>query len=94
MFSAKSHYVCQTDIRDKKIQTVTCKTIEIDTDDGKKSSAKHAGHDHIHESDSSSEEDDDDDDGKDDDEISSKLVSIKQELKLLPAGNFNVDPSE
>lgn len=75
-----------------------CKTIEIDTDDGKKSSSKHAGHDHNHHSDSSSEEDDDDDDdadadGKDDEEISSKLVSIKQELKLLPAGNFNVDPS-
>ena len=98
VFSAKSRYVCQTEIRDKKIQTVSCKTIEVETDDGKKSSNKHASHDHSHNDDSSSEEDDDDDDGKgdgkDDEEISSKLISIKQELKLLPAGNFNIDPSE
>lgn len=77
---------------------MSCKTVEVETDDGKKSSNKHASNDHNHNDDSSSEEDDDDDDGKgdgkDDEEISSKLISIKQELKLLPAGNFNVDPSE
>lgn len=48
----------------------------------------------MHGPDSSSEEEDDDDDSKDDEEISSKLISIKQELKLLPAGNFNVDAGE
>lgn len=95
VFAAKSRYVCQTEVRDKKIQTVTCKTIEIDTDDRKKPSHKPADHDHIHGGDSSSEEDDDEVefDGKDDEEISSKLISIKQELKLQAPGNFFVDPS-
>ena len=58
----------------------------------------HADHDHIHGSDSSSEEDDDDDDVEfndkdDDEEISSKLVSIKQELKLQTTSAVNVDAS-
>ncbi|UJR31139.1 hypothetical protein I4U23_018646 [Adineta vaga] len=96
VFSAKTRYVCRTDIRDKKIQSVQCKTIEIDSDSARKSSKKHAehDHDHIHGSDSSSEEEDDevDFDTKDEDEeISSKLVSIKQELKLQTTGGINVD---
>ncbi len=97
VFSAKTRYICQTEIRDKKIQTVKCKTIEIDTDDGKKSSNKNSNHDHIHSSDDSSSEEDDEDvdfNEKDDEEISSKLISIKQELKLQTSGTVNVDASE
>ncbi|CAF4381438.1 unnamed protein product, partial [Adineta steineri] len=85
VFSAKSRYVCQTEIRDKKIQSVKCKTIEIDSDSDKKSADKHThdNHDHIDGSDSSSSEEDDHDfsDKADEEEISSKLISIKQELK-------------
>ncbi len=94
VFSAKSRYVCQTEIRDKKIQSVKCKTIEMDTDNDKKPAHKHDDHDDIHDSDSSSEEDDDVDfNNKDDEEISSKLVSIKQELLLQTSGAINVDAS-
>ncbi len=93
VFTAKTHYVCQTEIRDKKIQSVKCKTIEIDADDAKKPSNKDA-HDHVHGEDSSSEEDDNVDfHEKEDEEISSKLVSIKQELKLQPTGAINIDAS-
>ncbi|CAF1431772.1 unnamed protein product, partial [Adineta ricciae] len=93
-FSIKARYVCRTDIRDKKIQSVKCKTIEVDPDSARKSSKKGDDHDHAHGSDSSSEEEDDeiDFDVKDEDEeISSKLVSIKQELKLQTTGGINVD---
>ncbi len=96
IFSAKSRYICQTEIRDKKIQTVKCKTIEIETDDGKKPSNKNSDHDHIHSSDDSSSEEDDDDvdfNEKDDEEISPKLISIKQELQLQTTGAINVDAS-
>jgi hypothetical protein len=97
-FSANTRYVCQTEIRDKKIQSVKCKTIEIETDQGRKPAGKHVhdDHDHIHGSDSSSEEEDDDvdfNDKDDDEEISSKLVSIKQELKLQTTAAINVDAS-
>ncbi|CAF0741101.1 unnamed protein product [Adineta steineri] len=95
VFSAKSRYVCQTEIRDKKIQSVKCKTIEIDSDSDKKSTDKHThdNHDHIDGSDSSSSEEDDHDfsDKADEEEISSKLISIKQELKLQATSVVNVD---
>lgn len=77
---------------------MTCKTIEIESD--KKKSPHKGGDDtdHIHQTDGSSEEDDDNDDtstgDNDDDEISSRLVSIKQELKLVSGGNSNVDASK
>ena len=93
-FSIKTRYVCRTDIRDKKIQSVKCKTVEVDPDSARKSSKKDDDHDHVHGDDSSSEEEDDeiDFDAKDEDEeISSKLVSIKQELKLQTTGGINVD---
>ncbi len=94
-FAAKSRYVCQTEIRDKKIQSVKCKTIEIEADDDKKPAQQKAGDkEHVHGDDSSSEEDDDVDfNDKDDEEISSKLISIKQELKLQTTGAVNVDGS-
>lgn len=81
------------------MQSVKCKTIEIDTDDdrkpGKKPGQKKADDsDHVHGEDSSSEEDDTVDfNDKNDDEISSKLVFIKQELKLQGGGAANVDGS-
>ena len=78
------------------MQSVKCKTIEIETDDGKKPANKNLNHDHLHSSDDSSSEEDDADvkfNDKDDEEISSKLVSIKQELKLQASGAVNVDAS-
>lgn len=77
IFTAQTRYVCQTEVRDRKIQSVKCKTIEV-------------------------EEDEDDDVGDDsevdfddeDEDISSKHISIKQELKLLQfSGSISVDES-
>jgi hypothetical protein len=61
---------------------VTCKTHEVDGSKDRKSGAKGKQSD---DNDSSSEEEDDDA------EISSKLVSIRQELKLQSGGVANVD---
>jgi predicted RNA-binding protein Jag len=98
VFSTKTRYVCRTDIRDKRIQSVQCKTIDVEHDAGRKPATKHADdeHDHIHGSDDSSEEEDADvefneQDDDDEEEISSKLVSIKQELKLQSTAAVNVD---
>ena len=93
VFSAKTHYICQTDISDKKVKTVKCKTIEVDSDDGKKSSKGGDDHDHLHDDDSSSEEDNEVNLDDKDEEISSKLVSIKQKLELKTTGAMNVDAS-
>lgn len=79
-FTAKSRYVCQTEIRDKTVQSVNCKTVEVDED---KNADKNNSND-----DNSSEENDDNDDNE---EISTKLVSIKQELKLQSGAVANVD---
>ena len=84
VFASKARYVCQTDIQDKKIQSVTCKTHEVDTSKDRKPGAK--GKPTDDDDDSSSEEE------NDDAEISSKLVSIRQELKLQSGGAANVDP--
>ena len=101
VFSAKSRYVCQTEVRDKKIQSVKCKTIEVETDDDRKPDQKGgnnqrrtSGNDHTHNDDSDSDEDTSGDfNDRDDDEISSKLVFIKQELKLQSSGSGNVEGS-
>ena len=45
---------------------------------------------HEYDGDSSSEEEDDDDDDEDE-EISSKVVSIRQELELQTSGAMNVN---
>ncbi|CAF3221829.1 unnamed protein product [Rotaria sp. Silwood2] len=92
VFSAKTHYVCQTDISDKKVKSVKCKTIEVDADDSKKSTKKDDDHDHVHDDDSS-EEDTEVDFDEQDEEISSKLISISQQLDLKTTGAINVDAS-
>ncbi|CAF4315239.1 unnamed protein product, partial [Rotaria magnacalcarata] len=87
VFTAKTRYICQTEIRDKKIQSVKCKTIEMDADDTRKSTQKNQDDD-----DDSAEEDFNANfDDNDDDEISSKLISIKQELKLQSSESVSVD---
>jgi hypothetical protein len=98
VFTAKTRYVCQTKISDKQLQSVKCKTIEIETDDDKKSSKKPTSKDvdvnnHGRTDDSSEESDEIDFNDKDDEEISSKLISIKQELKLQTGRSANVDGS-
>ncbi|CAF4045453.1 unnamed protein product [Rotaria sp. Silwood2] len=92
VFSAKTHYVCQTDISDKKVKSVKCKTIEVDADDSKKSTKKDDDHDHVHDDDSSEEDTEVDFDDQDE-EISSKLISISQQLDLKTTGAINVDAS-
>lgn len=62
---------------------MTCKTHEVDSSKDRKPGSK--GGKKSDDSDSSSEEEDDDA------EISSKLVSIRQELKLQSGGAANVD---
>jgi hypothetical protein len=79
VFSAKARYACQTDIRAKTIQSVVCKTIEIESDSHSKSAGK---------KDSS-----DDSESSEEEEISSKLVSIQQELKLQTSTAVQVDES-
>lgn len=77
-----------------------CKTIEIQTDEDRKpdrrsnSQRRMNAADHVHSEDSDSDEDVDIEfNDRDDDEISSKLIFIKQELKLQSAGGANVDSS-
>ncbi|CAF1034217.1 unnamed protein product [Rotaria magnacalcarata] len=84
-FAAKTSYVCQTEITNKKVKSVKCKTIEIEDGDSEKSSKT--------DKDSSSEEDNDIDFDDKDEEISSKLVSIKQTLELTTSSAVNVDAS-
>ncbi len=92
VFSTKTRYVCRTDITDKKIQAVKCKTIEIDAEETRKSSKKSTHDHHIHMDENSSEEDKEIDfTDKEDEEISGKHISIKQELTLQPGGVANVD---
>ncbi|CAF4950734.1 unnamed protein product, partial [Rotaria sp. Silwood1] len=93
VFSAKTQYVCQTDIRDKKVQSVKCKTIEVDADGSKSNKNSDHDHDHMHDDESSSEEDTEVDFDDKDEEISSKLVSIKQQLTLKTTAAINVDAS-
>ncbi|CAF1233028.1 unnamed protein product [Adineta steineri] len=100
VFSSKKRYVCQTEVREKKIQTVKCKTIEMETDEDEKSTKKsekdkNDDDNHVRNVDSSSEEDNDIDfnDKDDEEEISTKHESIKQELKLVSSGAVNVDGS-
>ena len=98
-FAAKTRYVCRTNVQDKKIQRVQCKTIEIDAEEGKKPSKKPAvqGDDDddeaIHSDDNSSEEQEQINfNNKDDDEeISTKLVSITQDLTLQSNAAAQVD---
>ncbi|CAF0806671.1 unnamed protein product [Adineta ricciae] len=97
-FAANTRYVCRTDVRDKKIQRVRCKTIEIDAEEGKKPGKKPAvqGDDDdaaIRSDDNSSEEQEEIDfNNKDDDEeISTKLVSITQDLTLQSNAAAQVD---
>ncbi|CAM4865323.1 unnamed protein product [Rotaria socialis] len=82
-FAAKTSYVCQTEITNKKVKSVKCKTIEIEDGDSEKSSKT--------DKDSSSEEDNDIDFDEKDEEISSKLISIKQTLELTTSSAANVD---
>ena len=94
VFSTKTRYVCRTDITNKNIQAVKCKTIEIDADEARKPSKKSTPNQqhHIHMDENSSEEDQEIDfTDKDDEEISGKHISIKQELTLQAGGVANVD---
>lgn len=76
-----------------------CKTIEIQTDEDRKPDrSKPTGQrrmgaaDHVHSDDSDSDEDVHTEfNDRDNDEISSKLIFIKQELKLQSGGGANVD---
>lgn len=91
LFMAKTNYVCQTEVTDKKIQSVKCKTVEMDSADKDKASKKDSD-DSSEESAEGNDSDSDDEDG-DDDEISPKLISIKQELKLQTSGAIAVNES-
>ncbi|UJR15532.1 hypothetical protein I4U23_002471 [Adineta vaga] len=100
VFAAKTRYACRTDIRDKKIQRVRCKTFEIDSEEDRKPSKKSTNQKNSDQDeqirsddDDSSEEDEIDFNDKDDDEeeISTKLVSITQDLTLQPNVAAQVD---
>ncbi|CAM4823264.1 unnamed protein product [Rotaria magnacalcarata] len=67
VFTAKTRYICQTEIRNKKIQFVK------------------------YDDDSAEEDFNANFDDNDDDEISSKFISIKQELKLQSSVSVSVD---
>ena len=99
VFTAKTRYVCQTNIRNEKIQTVKCKTIEVETDDDQNLARKNSNNAEddfkpVRSDDISSEDFDVDFDYDDDyEEISSKLLSIKQELTLQTDGSVSVNES-
>ena len=85
--------MCQTEIDNKKVQSVKCKTIEVDKDATEKLFSRHKH----------GPNDDDDDSGADDEsfeeddeyeEISSKIVSVKQKLQLQSSDAVNINASK
>ncbi|CAF0940658.1 unnamed protein product [Rotaria sordida] len=96
VFTSRTRYMCRTEIRDKKVQSVKCKTVDMDADDTKTSTQKRTqtwddNDDHIDTDDSSEEVNANFNVNDRDDEISSKFILIKQELKLLTSGYVPVD---